>query len=85
VALGFATFDGDRAWRELELLLEGQWANGMVRTYCSGATIQIIFQALPSGGLLPIRMVAVSFLRWRFPTTGAGLNCSLVGAAGWQS
>ena len=30
VALGFATFDGDRAWRELELLLEGQWANGMV-------------------------------------------------------
>lgn len=30
VALGFATFDEDRAWRELELLLEGQWANGMV-------------------------------------------------------
>lgn len=30
VALGFATFDRDRAWRELELLLEGQWADGMV-------------------------------------------------------
>ncbi|MEM8751063.1 MAG: trehalase family glycosidase [Pseudomonadota bacterium] len=30
VALGFATFDMDRAWRELELLLEGQWANGMI-------------------------------------------------------
>ncbi len=30
VALGFATFDLERAWRELELLLEGQWANGMI-------------------------------------------------------
>lgn len=30
VALGFATFDRDRAWRELHLLMEGQWANGMV-------------------------------------------------------
>ena len=30
VALGFATFDIDRAWRELELLLEGQWQNGMI-------------------------------------------------------
>lgn len=30
VALGFATFDLDRAWREIETLLGGQWANGMV-------------------------------------------------------
>jgi hypothetical protein len=30
VALGFATFDRERAWTELEYLLEGQWANGMV-------------------------------------------------------
>lgn len=30
VALGFLTFDRDRAWRELELLLEGQWENGMI-------------------------------------------------------
>ncbi len=30
VALGFATFDTDRAWRELETLLEAQWPNGMV-------------------------------------------------------
>ena len=30
VALGFSTFDRDRAWRELELLLEGQWASGMI-------------------------------------------------------
>jgi len=30
VALGFLTFDRDRAWREVELLLEGQWQNGMI-------------------------------------------------------
>lgn len=30
VALGFLTFDRERAWKELELLLEGQWANGMI-------------------------------------------------------
>ena len=30
VALGFATFDMERAWRELELLVEGQWREGMI-------------------------------------------------------
>jgi alpha,alpha-trehalase len=30
VALGFATFDADRAWRELETLFEAQWPDGMV-------------------------------------------------------
>ena len=29
-ALGFATFDMDRAWTELESLFGGQWADGMV-------------------------------------------------------
>jgi glycogen debranching enzyme len=29
-ALGFATFDIGRAWRELETLFSGQWGNGMV-------------------------------------------------------
>jgi hypothetical protein len=29
-ALGWITFDEPRAWRELERLLEGQWADGMV-------------------------------------------------------
>jgi len=29
-ALGFAQFDIDRAWTELETLLSGQWDNGMV-------------------------------------------------------
>lgn len=29
-ALGFATFDRDRAWREIEGLFDGQWEDGMV-------------------------------------------------------
>ena len=30
VALGFATFDLDRAWRELESLFDGQWSDGFL-------------------------------------------------------
>lgn len=30
VALGFAQFDPDRAWREIETLFDGQWPDGMV-------------------------------------------------------
>ena len=30
VALGFATCDQDRAWREIETLFEAQWPDGMV-------------------------------------------------------
>lgn len=30
VALGFATLDKDRAWREIETLFEGQWEDGFV-------------------------------------------------------
>ncbi len=29
-ALGFSTFDIDRAWTEIEMLFEGQWPDGMV-------------------------------------------------------
>ena len=30
VALGFATFDRERAWREIDMLLDGQWPDGMI-------------------------------------------------------
>ena len=30
VALGFAEFDRDRAWTEIETLVSGQWADGMI-------------------------------------------------------
>ncbi|MGL4810424.1 MAG: MGH1-like glycoside hydrolase domain-containing protein [Beijerinckiaceae bacterium] len=44
VAMGFATFDTDRALRELERLAEGQWDDGMIP--------QIIFHA-PSDTYFP--------------------------------
>ncbi len=61
VALGFATFDRERAWRELELLLDGQWTNGMIPhilfrrddpDYFPGPSVwQTSGGALPSGGI----------------------------------
>lgn len=44
VSLGFATFDLNRAWRELETLFEGQWLDGMVP--------HIVFRA-PAEGYYP--------------------------------
>lgn len=44
VAMGWATFDHDRAWREIELLLRGQWEDGMIP--------QIVFHA-PSDDYFP--------------------------------
>ncbi len=48
VAMGFATYDIDRALRELERLVEGQWADGMIP--------QIIFHA-PSDTYFPTQEV----------------------------
>ncbi len=44
VAMGWATFDIERAWREIERLLEGQWEDGLVP--------QIVFHA-PSDDYFP--------------------------------
>lgn len=44
VAMGFSTFDPDRAWTEIESLLRGQWAGGMIP--------QIVFHA-PSDDYFP--------------------------------
>lgn len=44
VAMGWATFDAARAWREIERLLEGQWEDGLVP--------QIVFHA-PSDDYFP--------------------------------
>ncbi|WP_293799972.1 trehalase family glycosidase [uncultured Bosea sp.] len=44
VAMGWATFDAERAWREIERLLEGQWEGGLVP--------QIVFHA-PSDDYFP--------------------------------
>lgn len=44
VAMGWVTFDAERAWREIERLLEGQWDDGLVP--------QIVFHA-PSDDYFP--------------------------------
>ncbi|WP_199089643.1 trehalase family glycosidase [Bosea sp. ASV33] len=44
VAMGWVTFDAERAWREIERLLEGQWPDGLVP--------QIVFHA-PSDDYFP--------------------------------
>ena len=44
VAMGWATFDGARAWDEMEFLLRGQWEDGLVP--------QIVFHA-PSDDYFP--------------------------------
>jgi len=58
-ALGFATFDRDRAWREIETLFEGQWEDGMVPhivfrrddpDYFPGPAVWQAGKALPSSG-----------------------------------
>ena len=59
VAMGFATFDIDRAYRELERLVEGQWDDGMIP--------QIVFHA-PSESYFPGPTVWGT--RHRVPTSG---------------
>ena len=36
VALGFAEFDRDRAWQEIETLISGQWDDGMIPAISPG-------------------------------------------------
>lgn len=59
VAMGFATFDVDRAYRELERLAEGQWDDGMIP--------HIVFHA-PSDTYFPGPDVWDT--RHRIPTSG---------------
>src|SRR5215207_6003661 len=59
VAMGFALFDVDRAYRELERLIEGQWGNGMIP--------HIVFHA-PSDTYFPGPDVWGT--RHRIPTSG---------------
>ena len=58
-ALGFAAFDRDRAWREIETLFEGQWDDGMIPhivfrrddpDYFPGPSVWQAGQKLPSSG-----------------------------------
>lgn len=60
VAMGFATFDVDRAYRELERLVEGQWDDGMIPhivfhapsdTYFPGPDVWGTRHRIPASGI----------------------------------
>src|ERR671913_2477103 len=60
VAMGFATFDVDRAYRELERLVEGQWDDGMIPhivfhapsdTYFPGPDVWGTKHRIPTSGI----------------------------------
>lgn len=80
VAIGFATFDLTRAWRELETLFEGQWTDGMVPHilfrkndpgYFPGPDVwQTHHEAFPTSGHSqpPVAAIAVRDLYERAPT-----------------
>lgn len=71
-ALGFATFDIDRAWQEVETLFRGQWENGMVPHilfhqvdpgYFPGPDVWRGVGPIPSSGISQ-PPIAGSFIRW---------------------
>lgn len=60
VAMGFAAYDLDRAYRELERLVEGQWADGMIPhivfhqpsdTYFPGPAVWRTGNTVPTSGI----------------------------------
>jgi glycogen debranching enzyme len=60
VAIGFATYDVDRAYRELERLVEGQWDDGMIPhivfhapsdTYFPGPNVWGTWHRIPTSGI----------------------------------
>lgn len=73
-ALGFATFDIDRAWAEVETLFTGQWKNGMVPHilfhkpdpgYFPGPDVWGCHGPIPSSGISQ-PPVAATFIRHIF-------------------
>ncbi len=82
VAMGFATFDIDRALSELEALARGQWADGMIpqiifhkpaETYFPGPDVWRTNHSIPTSGITqpPVFALALDFIAER-----AGKNSS---------
>lgn len=72
VAMGFATFDIDRALRELERLAEGQWADGMIPqivfhapsdTYFPGPDVWGTDHTIPTSGITQPPVFAIALER----------------------
>ncbi|MEL7275383.1 MAG: trehalase family glycosidase [Pseudomonadota bacterium] len=85
VALGFATFDRERAWREIETLFEAQWLDGMVPhivfrvdepTYFPGPSVwQAERGPIPSSGITqpPVAATVIRALAGDEPERAAHL------------
>lgn len=82
VAMGWATFDAERAWREIERLLEGQWEDGLVPQivfhapsddYFPGPEVWGIARTPPTSGITqpPVLASAVRFVLERQGEAGA--------------
>lgn len=80
-AFGFARFDLDRAWREIETLLSGQWENGMVPhilfhgvddSYFPGPDVWGTDAVLPSSGITqpPLATTIIRRLYQKDPIAG---------------
>lgn len=79
VAMGFALYDADRAYRELERLIEGQWADGMIPhiifhqpsdTYFPGPDVwRTAHPGVPTSGITQPPVLAIA-LRALFDKTG---------------
>lgn len=72
VAMGWATFDEERAWRELERLVEGQWDDGMVPhivfhapsdDYFPGPDVWRTRHAIPTSGITQPPVFATALRR----------------------
>ncbi|WEX89181.1 trehalase family glycosidase [Sinorhizobium garamanticum] len=69
VAMGFALYDTDRAYRELERLVEGQWADGMIPhivfhqpsdTYFPGPSVWRTKHTIPTSGITQPPVFAIA-------------------------
>ncbi|MGR9354590.1 MGH1-like glycoside hydrolase domain-containing protein [Rhizobium leguminosarum] len=69
VAMGFALYDIDRAYRELERLVEGQWADGMIphilfhapsETYFPGPNVWRTTHTIPTSGITQPPVFAIA-------------------------
>ena len=77
VAMGFGTFDTSRAFDEIDLLLKGQWDNGLVPhivfhttadNYFPGPAVWGTNQSVPSSGITQSPVLA-SAARWLWDRT----------------
>lgn len=80
VAMGFALYDVDRAYRELERLAEGQWADGMIPhivfhqpsdTYFPGPSVWRTKHGIPTSGITQPPVFAIA-LRQVHDAAGEG-------------